>query len=649
MFFEKMKAGWRACVCAGDGSPRLHCWICWGSQLEAPTLVVHPLNTMTSRRSLRSKSDSTTAAVTDLGTATTTTRRAAFSDRMNRTSTLADDDGSLKAPPAPPNDTESTAPPNRSTLEGDAAGQAAAAALVVVVGARCAVHFELQRDYFGPHQRLDAWFPATVEHVTGSTNRRTIQARTTDNAVCENVPQRDFRLLRRDGALDYWSPRVDDNNNNNNNSTEEVVFADSAPDVLYPGDVVCALFQQGLVEANPDAWYRGRVLATHTVNDKNAVWKLADIGYDDDDFERNVPYSGPHGISSSIMLLERGVDNPSWLEGLIVPLTSQTWKTCQSGVVVVQTMEPSTTTTQRAQQNGSMALLVSVQYTLNGKKVSEQRPYKEVVQSLVDVELQRMKAAPVVGYVDVHSASSKPLPFPQQCLRKAAVPEAAACRQQQPSRVTTRRRPQAKATLYYGSDDEESEDDDDMDDDLGLAIFVEKKTLRGRAPNAQKASAKARKAASAKTCDDDDDDHGDNVASAAALVRTSGRVKRERAPLSSSSASIQPPPRKVSRPLSGPTKKPLPLSDDVVAVAESVRSLTLPDPIPPPSLPLRPLDHSSAHHLGQSLNSSDSVSAADLLIYMGSMHGTSLAVRLSSLFELSYAADNDISRFFPQL
>jgi hypothetical protein len=79
----------------------------------------------------------------------------------------------------------------------------------------------------------------------------------------------------------------------------------------------------------------------------------------------------------------------------------------------------------------------------------------------------------------------------------------------------------------------------------------------------------------------------------------------------------------VSRPV--PTKKPLPLSDDgVAAVAESIQSLSLPDPISPPSLPLRPLDHSSAHHLGQSLNSFDSVCAKDLLIFMGSMHGTSI-------------------------
>jgi hypothetical protein len=587
MFFRKNEAGGRLLArettCIGDWSAR-------NLEKEGPQ-VVHTLNTMTSRRSLRSKSDSTAA---DLGT---TTRRAALSDRMNRTNSTLASHGSLKAPPpdAAEEITNSTQP-DRSALEGGGVGATAAG---LAVGAPCAVHFGLKSDYFGPRKGLEGWFPAKVERVTGSANRPTITAKYTDHAVSKGVPLSDVRWLRRQGSWDFWTPALDD-------STDEVVFADSAPDVLYPGDVVCALFQQGQVNANPDAWYRGRVLATRTVRSKDAggEWKMADIGYDDDDFERNVPYSGPYG-SSSIMLLERGADNPLWLNGLIVPLPSQTWKTCHSGRV--QTME----SLSASQQSSLTTLLVSVHYELDGERVSELRSYKEVVQSLVDHELERMADAPVEGSVDVHSASSKPLPCPQECLRKVFVAMAAPL---QPNRASGRRRPQAKATSYC-SDDEESEDDDDMDDDLGLAAFVEKKTLRGRAPNAT---------AKAKTCDDDDEANGNDK-----VVRKSGRVKRERAPVSSSSATV-PPPRKVSRPLTAPTKKPLPWSDDVAAVAESIRNLTLPDPIPPPSLPLRPLDHSSAHHLGQSLNSSDSVSAADLLTFMGSMHGTSMALRVAT-------------------
>jgi hypothetical protein len=129
---------------------------------------------------------------------------------------------------------------------------------------------------------------------------------------------------------------------------------------------VVAYFQNGHFVKNHGAWYRGRIADISTSIDG---MMLADIAYDDGVLEKDVPYGAHY---SYISLLERGFENPSWLDGLTVHIPSKKWKTCKSGAI------------QATQRNQS----VKICYTKDDKHFVERRSYSTVVKVLFATEIK---------------------------------------------------------------------------------------------------------------------------------------------------------------------------------------------------------------------------------------------------------------------
>lgn len=282
--------------------------------------------------------------------------------------------------------------------------------------------------------------PSVNQHL-GIPSSTTVTVRFLDNTVDDGVRWEDVRLLRNnnDKQIDYFcqnTTRMDarfvgvaslPNHDSATAAASSAVFCRHRPDVLYPGDLVSALFQQGgggggvcsnstsnktrrNVPHNPP-WYRGRVVAerslvcTNTTND-NTIISVVDICYDDGDLERNVPYnikqkSGTRkgstkeqdnddddGCYYCVTLLEHGSENPAWLQGFSVALPSLLKKGgAGHGVVVGDEITPTTASISNDNGNPPTPVLLPVRYRCamdpTPRKTSpewvEHRAYSDVV------------------------------------------------------------------------------------------------------------------------------------------------------------------------------------------------------------------------------------------------------------------------------
>jgi hypothetical protein len=429
------------------------------------------------------------------------------------------------------------------------------------LGARCTIHLNQDKDFFGGNRNLSGWYPATIERICKS--HKTLTARLDDNSQEEKVLFKDVRMLRRgttdaDRSIFYW-----------NVDGEERIFSDQRPVVLYPGDLVQACFRNGHFPLNPGAWYRGRVAAIHK-SAQGSTSTLANIAYDDDDLEMDVPYDASVG---NITLLERGFDNPSWLDGLTAPSPCKKWKTCQTGLI------------QRTEPNQP----VQIRYSVNGNDVIEKRSYGVVVKALFASEIDQGQKrvchwlVPQRG-IDV---ASDVLPSPKKEKSKAK-----RSAKQESKRARIKSPPASR-------DDNEEEDPEEEK--------VRRKAIPSRKP-------KAKKAAAPQAATNGNNDAAVEEKPKAKL--TAIQVEKESLRHQPQAATRKTVSQKATR------NKGFDLVDeDVESVAETLWNLEVDPPLPEPPRALKPIDVSLAHNFGKALNSCDAALGADFLTFMATMHG----------------------------
>jgi hypothetical protein len=200
-----------------------------------------------------------------------------------------------------------------------------------MIGKRCRVYFELGSDYFGrrDHSAASGWYLGVVA-ATGNPLRR-------------GPTKGEARLLvRLDDATEEWHA-IDEvqvlsaggTARNRHllfatvaSSDEEpqlVKVANTCPNLLEVGDLVFGQFQCG------GSWYRGRVAAVGT---SDQGFSVCDICYDDGDYEFSVPYGNLYPKRNHVTLVERFLENTSWMIGLQVRIPSRTKKHLKVGVVI---------------------------------------------------------------------------------------------------------------------------------------------------------------------------------------------------------------------------------------------------------------------------------------------------------------------------
>jgi len=221
-------------------------------------------------------------------------------------------------------------------------------------GLRCAVYYDNITDFLGA-TNVGGWYLGTI--VTVQHSQKTCKVRYDDKSEIAILPFKDVLPLRKGTTTKdahLWYSQSEDG--------QERVMADEKPKNVKVGDLVLAKFQNGKFDRNNDAWFRGRVAKVDQNDDGRPICEVA---YEDKDYESGIPLD-----NDVVTLLERGWENPAWLEGLTVHIPSKNFaKECVTGVI--EATKPNQP--------------VSIRYTKkDGTTVVEKHPFKRVVQTLYE-------------------------------------------------------------------------------------------------------------------------------------------------------------------------------------------------------------------------------------------------------------------------
>lgn len=231
------------------------------------------------------------------------------------------------------------------------------------VGARCCCRYDDGNDFFSTQvsKRAGGWHLAVISRIEGDTVTITFPA----DGSTEEFTRDDFykgsevRVMvhKQAAGKDVWYARE--------RKLHWTLFLEARFQTLHPGDLVWGRFQNG------DVLFRGRV--GNVVRRGNQ--SFCDILYDDGDREFNIPF-GPNVDPPNLIRQQRGRQNPEWLKGLSVKMTSMKNPNRKQGIVVGFDISEST---------------VHVQYQQGQESYTEQRDYSSVTYSVIEHRIQELR------------------------------------------------------------------------------------------------------------------------------------------------------------------------------------------------------------------------------------------------------------------